>query len=116
MVWVIMLVWIVVAISLVVFVLRLAHGESYDRGSSDSSTSEARAPRRVGSFQAFTPSQSRQLLRRAHPYVGNEDTMDHPVYVNGSSVVEMRALAFPELTESDEVQTVSQSTETKQFQ
>ncbi|AKV55694.1 hypothetical protein [Bifidobacterium actinocoloniiforme] len=114
MVWVILLVWIAVVVALVVFVLRLARGESHDRAFSEAVNERTRRraarrdragqskeatpkllPRIAGTAPSFTPQEPRQPLRRAQPYIDDEDTMEHPVYVNDSSVVQMRSLLIP---------------------
>lgn len=118
MVWVIILAWIAVVVVLVVALLRLAQGESQDhivtrakarrnqwwsdKDSHASASSDQQMPRRAGSALAYTPQTPAVQLRRARPYEDNEDTMDHPVYVNDSSVVEVKALMTPSPTDSDE--------------
>ncbi|WP_127920977.1 hypothetical protein [Bifidobacterium xylocopae] len=109
MVWVIVLAWIALVAVLVVFVLLLAKGESHDRAFSQGLDRRARRraggqrsseterhrkplPRVAGAAPAFTPQTVRKPLKRAHPYVDDEDTMEHPVYVNGDSVLPVRAL------------------------
>ncbi|BDR55372.1 hypothetical protein KIMH_14830 [Bombiscardovia apis] len=111
MVWVFILAWVVIAAALVVFVLRLAQGESHDRtftqalderawhrahkGEPEEDEQETRLPRIGGTTPAFTPQQSGQELRQAHTYGDDEETMDHPVYVNEDFVVEMKAMKTP---------------------
>ncbi|BDR53810.1 hypothetical protein KIM372_17170 [Bombiscardovia nodaiensis] len=111
MVWLIILAWVVLVAALVVFVLRLAKGESHhqsftqamdersrrkerksEREREPDESEQQRQPRVAGTAPAFTPQGHNLPLRRAHPYRDPEDTMENPVYINESSVVEVRAL------------------------
>jgi hypothetical protein len=102
MVWAI-LIWLAVVVALVVVVLRLARGESHrgasyepvdDMLASEQEARELRSPRVAGTAPSFQPT------GHPRPEYRNDDTLDstmeNPVYVNNSSVVEVRALFKPD--------------------
>lgn len=105
MVWLIVLVWVLVVAAFIVFVMRLALGESQDRAFSQSldervrraarrqQERENKLPRIAGGHLSFAPGSGEDAPTaedRAHPY---------PVYVNASSVVEVRGMLASDSTD-----------------
>ena len=105
MVWLIVLVWVLVVVAFVVFVMRLALGESQDRAFSQSldervrraarrqQERENKLPRIAGGHLSFSPGSGEDVSTAEdgeHPY---------PVYVNSSSVVEVRGLLASDSTD-----------------
>ena len=105
MVWMIVLVWVLVVVAFIVFVLRLALGESQDRAFSQSLNERVRRaarrqqerenklPRIAGGHLSFAPGSGEDAPTAedlAHPY---------PVYVNSSSVVEVRGMLASDSTD-----------------
>lgn len=98
MVWLIVLIWVLVVMAFIVFVMRLARGESQDRAFSQSMDERVRRaarrrqeqenqlPRIAGGRLSFAPGSGQDAPTDedfARPY---------PVYVNSSSVMEVRGL------------------------
>ncbi|MCT6900341.1 MAG: hypothetical protein M3Z49_06525 [Bifidobacteriales bacterium] len=105
MVWLIVLVWVLVVAAFIVFVLRLALGESQDRAFSQSLNErvhraarreqerENKLPRIAGGNLSFAPGSGEDAPTAEdteHPY---------PVYVNSSSVVEVRGMLASDSTD-----------------
>ena len=105
MVWLIVLIWVLVVAAFIVFVMRLALGESQDRAFSQSLNErvhraarrqqerENKLPRIAGGHLSFAPGSGEDAPTaedRAHPY---------PVYVNASSVVEVRGMLASDSTD-----------------
>ena len=105
MVWMIVLVWVLVVVAFIVFVLRLALGESQDRAFSQSldervrraarreQERENKLPRIAGGNLSFAPGSGEDAPTAEdteHPY---------PVYVNSSSVVEVRGMLASDSTD-----------------
>ena len=105
MVWLIVLVWVLVVVAFIVFVMRLALGESQDRAFSQSldervrraarrqQERENRLPRIAGGHLSFAPGSDEGASTAEdteHPY---------PVYVNSSSVVEVRGMLASDSTD-----------------
>lgn len=105
MVWLIVLVWVLVVAAFIVFVMRLALGESQDRAFSQSldervrraarrqQERENKLPRIAGGHLSFAPGSGEDAPTAedlAHPY---------PVYVNSSSVVEVRGMLASDSTD-----------------
>ena len=105
MVWMIVLVWVLVVVAFIVFVMRLALGESQDRAFSQSLNERVRKaarrqqerenklPRIAGGHLSFAPGSGEDAPTAedlAHPY---------PVYVNSSSVVEVRGMLASDSTD-----------------
>ena len=105
MVWMIVLVWVLVVVAFIVFVMRLALGESQDRAFSQSldervrkaarrqQERENKLPRIAGGHLSFAPGSGEDAPTAedlAHPY---------PVYVNSSSVVEVRGMLASDSTD-----------------
>lgn len=101
MVWIIVGVWVLVVVAFVVMVLRLARGESLDRAFSQALDKRIhraamrdrealdRLPRMAGGRLSFPP---RMKDQDDEPGADGIISLACPVYVNSSSVVEMRAL------------------------
>lgn len=104
MVWLIVLIWVLVVAAFIVFVMRLALGESQDRAFSQSLNERVRRaarrqqerenklPRIAGGHLSFAPGSGEDAPTAedlAHPY---------PVYVNSSSVVEVRGMLASDST------------------
>lgn len=98
---VVILLWLALLVGAVVFVLRLARGESHEglfteslkKRSDPKPEEDARPPRSAGMVPSFEP-QSSRLTRPAGavpPEGPNERTMENPVYVTNGTVVEMRS-------------------------
>lgn len=112
MVWVIVLIWVLVVAAFIIFVLRLARGESANRAFSQSLNDRVRKatrrrggrkdelPRIAGGRLAFTPNAA-QTARESDEQQGKP--VRFPVYVNSPSVVEMRALLTSESTDELEL-------------
>ena len=105
MVWMIVLVWVLVVVAFIVFVMRLALGESQDRAFSQSLNERVRKaarrqqerenklPRIAGGHLSFAPGSDEGASTAEdteHPY---------PVYVNSSSVVEVRGMLASDSTD-----------------
>ena len=105
MVWMIVLVWVLVVVAFIVFVMRLALGESQDRAFSQSldervhraarrqQERENQLPRVAGGRLSFEPGSGQEASAAedsAHPC---------PVYVNSPSVVEVRGLQASDSTD-----------------
>ncbi|QYN61101.1 hypothetical protein GYM67_08605 [Bifidobacterium asteroides] len=105
MVWLIVLVWVLVVMAFIVFVMRLALGESQDRAFSQSLNERVRRaarrrqerenklPRIAGGHLSFAPGSGEDAPTAedlAHPY---------PVYVNSFSVVEVRGTLASDSTD-----------------
>ena len=105
MVWLIVLVWVLVVAAFIVFVMRLALGESQDRAFSQSldervrraarrqQERENKLPRIAGGHLSFAPGSDEGASTAEdteHPY---------PVYVNSSSVVEVRGMLASDSTD-----------------
>ena len=102
MVWAVLL-WVVTAAVLIVGVLWLARGESrddsYDNadGGVPERRHEERTPRIAGITPAFKPSEGIRRGRRTGTLPDDtQSTGENPVYVNTSSVVEVRGLFKPD--------------------
>lgn len=112
MVWVIVLIWVLIVVAFIVYVLRLARGESANRAFSQSLNDrvrrgsrrqrerEGRLPRIAGGRLSFIPNPD-----------GSVDGVEEdrprpikcPVHVNSPFVVEMRALLTSESTDKIEL-------------
>ena len=105
MVWLIVLVWVLVVAAFIVFIMRLALGESQDRAFSQSldervrraarrqQERENKLPRIAGGHLSFAPGSDEGASTAEdteHPY---------PVYVNSSSVVEVRGMLASDSTD-----------------
>ena len=105
MVWLIVLIWVLVVAAFIVFVMRLALGESQDRAFSQSLNErvhraarrqqerENQLPRVAGGHLSFAPGSGEDASTAEdseHPY---------PVYVNSSSVVEVRGMLASDSTD-----------------
>ncbi len=112
MVWVIVLIWVLIVVAFIVYVLRLARGESANRafsqslddrvrrGSRRQREREGRLPRIAGGRLSFIPNSDGSDC-------GTEEDQPRPincpVHVNSHSVVEMRALLTSESTDEIEL-------------
>lgn len=96
------LIWLAVLVGAILFVLRLARGESHD-GSFTEHLYERSAPKRNpprvrrvgGTMPSFAPQSTEGRPSRPHAMPGVpevEQTMENPVYVINGSVVEVRSL------------------------
>ncbi|KAA8820981.1 hypothetical protein [Bifidobacterium vespertilionis] len=98
------LLWLALVIGAVVFVLRLARGESHSGAFTESlkkrsdpkPAQDERTPRSAGMVPSFAP---QSVLTRPVGDVPPEDpmerTMENPVYITNSTVVEMRSMRKP---------------------
>nr|WP_273398876.1 hypothetical protein [Bifidobacterium indicum] len=110
MVWVIVLIWVLVVVAFIVYVLRLARGESANRAFSQSLNErvlrgagrqrEDRLPRIGGGRLSFIPNPDG---RAEDSQEGGSGSINCPVYVNSASVVEMRALLSSDFTDEIEL-------------
>ena len=96
----VILIWLAIVIAAVLFVLRLARGESheglftehlYER--SNPKPQSERVPRVGGTVPSFAPTSAPQRFRADDPIPEVEQTMENPVYINqDGSVVEVKSL------------------------
>lgn len=110
MVWVIVLIWVLVVVAFIVYVLRLARGESANRAFSQSLNErvfrgagrrrEDRLPRIGGGRLSFIPNPDGSAEDSEE---GGTGSIKCPVYVNSASVVEMRALLSSDFTDEIEL-------------
>ncbi|WP_169275692.1 hypothetical protein [Bifidobacterium moraviense] len=101
------LIWLAVLIGAILFVLRLARGESHDGTFSErlyERSNPRQEPPRVrrvgGTMPSFTPQSTEGRPKRPHHADGDipevEQTMENPVYVINGTVVEVRSLRTPQ--------------------
>lgn len=98
----VILIWLAILIGAILFVLRLARGESHDGTFTEhlyERSNPKRTPARVrrvgGNMPSFTPQSMDGRPQRPRPMGDGsevEQTMENPVYVINGSVVEVRAL------------------------
>ena len=96
----VILIWLAIVVAAVLFVLRLARGESheglftehlYER--SNPKPQSDRVPRVGGTVPSFAPTGTSRRFRADDPIPEVEQTMDNPVYINqDGSVVEFKSL------------------------
>ncbi|NEG78920.1 hypothetical protein [Bifidobacterium avesanii] len=102
---VVILLWLALLIGAVVFVLRLARGESHEglfteslkKRAEPKPAEDVRPPRSAGMVPSFEPQSSRltRPVGAVPPEGPNERTMENPVYVTNGTVVEMRSKRKP---------------------
>lgn len=101
------LIWLAVLLGAILFVLRLARGESHDGTFTErlyERSNPKQEPPRVrrvgGTMPSFTPQSTEGRPKRPHAVDGDvpevEQTMENPVYVINGTVVEVRSLRTPQ--------------------